>query len=349
MKITGHRVRVARVPYDEGRAGIHFVLQLQTDEGIDGVSYVSRVGATAVKAFAEVLGDYARQAVGLHPLDTEALYAKWPRRSGALSGFQERAASAIDVACWDIKGKVAGLPVYRLLGGYNNRVNCYASWRIEEQDSISLARHAEEHVKNGFRAMKFHTRGKGLEPTLAHMRTLREAVGDDIDIMVDNTQLWDVKEAIAIGRALVPLRPYWLEDAVPKEDYDGLRQVTEALTYRTCAGEGYRAIAPFRELVQHRGVDIVMVDLDLGLTGALKVAHLAEAYGRPIVPHLATEVLGHLIAAVPNGLTVEYIPWAEPLFQQVPRLASDGRLELLDRPGLGLDVDEAGLRQFAFE
>ena len=167
--------------------------------------------------------------------------------------------------------------------------------------------------------------------------------------MVDNTQMWDVKEAIAIGQALAPLRPYWLEDAVPKEDYEGLRQVTEALPYRTCAGEGYRGIAPFRELLQHRGVDIVMVDLDLGLTGALKVAHVAEAYGRPIVPHLATEVLAHLIAAVPNGLTVEYIPWAEPLFQEVPQLGPDGKLELLDKPGLGLQVDEAGLRQFAFE
>ncbi|HVA23986.1 MAG TPA: enolase C-terminal domain-like protein, partial [Chloroflexota bacterium] len=121
------------------------------------------------------------------------------------------------------------------------------------------------------------------------------------------------------------------------------------LPYRTCAGEGYRGIAPFRELLQHRGVDIVMVDLDLGLTGALKVAHVAEAYGRPIVPHLATEVLAHLIAAVPNGLTVEYIPWAEPLFQEVPQLGPDGKLELLDKPGLGLQVDEAGLRQFAFE
>ena len=136
---------------------------------------------------------------------------------------------------------------------------------------------------------------------------------------------------------------------MPKEDYDGLRQVSDALDYLTCAGEGYRSVAPFRELVEHRSVDIAMVDLDLGLTGALKVAHLAEAYGRPIVPHLATEVLGHLIAAVPNGLTVEYIPWAEPLFKEVPRLGADGKLELLDKPGLGLELDEAGLRQFAYE
>ncbi|HEU0167627.1 MAG TPA: mandelate racemase/muconate lactonizing enzyme family protein [Chloroflexota bacterium] len=351
MKITGHRIRVARVPYEENRAGIHFVLQLQTDEGIEGVSYVSRIGAVAVKPCVDVLDAFCTQVHGKDPINVEAINATFNRRTGALPGFQERAQSAIDVACWDIRGKAVGQPVYKLLGGHRDRIPTYASWNIEEQPAAQLAKHAEEHVKRGFKAMKWHTRGRKLKQTVEHMRVVREAVGPDVEVMVDNTQLWDVKEAISIGRALLPYNPYWLEDAVPKEDYDGLRQVSEALPeIQTCAGEGYRAVHNFRELLEHRSVDIAMIDLDLGLTGSLKVAHLAEAYGKPVVPHLATEIYAHLMAAVPNGLTVEYIPWVEPLFKGLPWLdPKDGQLALPSTPGLGLDIDEAGMKQYAYE
>ena len=89
-----------------------------------------------------------------------------------------------------------------------------------------------------------------------------------------------------------------------------------------------------------------MVDMDLGLSGCLKVAHMAEIYGLKVVPHLATEILSHLIAAVPNGLTVEYYPWAMPLFRGVPPV-EDGCLVLSDRPGLGLELDEEALKRYA--
>jgi L-alanine-DL-glutamate epimerase-like enolase superfamily enzyme len=147
-------------------------------------------------------------------------------------------------------------------------------------------------------------------------------------------------------RALEAYRPYWLEDATSNTDFDGLRQINQTLATATCAGETYYTTAAFRPLVENRCVDIVMVDQDLGLSGALKVAHLAELHGLKVVPHLATEILAHLIAAVPNGLTVEYYPWAMPLFQDVPRV-EDGDLVLSDRPGLGLELDDAALRHFA--
>ncbi len=212
----------------------------------------------------------------------------------------------------------------------------------------AVARNAEKHLKSGFKSMKWHTRSLPLDHLLAHMRTIRDVVGDDIDVMVDVTQLWKTKQAIQWTRALEPMHPYWIEDVVPKEDYEGLRQVSEAIDTPTCAGEGYRDISDFGRLMEHRSVDIAMVDLDVGLTGALKVAHLAEVYGKPIVPHLATEILAHLIAAVPNGLTVEYIPWAEPLFQGYPAL-KDGQLLMSDRPGLGMELDMAGLKHYALE
>jgi L-alanine-DL-glutamate epimerase-like enolase superfamily enzyme len=196
--------------------------------------------------------------------------------------------------------------------------------------------------------MKCHLGRETLSRAVEHMRTLREAVGPDVDIMVDVNQQWSVKQAIASTRALAPYQPYWLEDATSNVDFEGLRQVSEALEIPTCAGETYYTIAPFRPLVEGRCVDIVMVDQDLGLSGALKVAHLAEIYGLSVVPHLATEILAHLIAGVSNGLTVEFYPWAMPLFREVPPV-QNGELVLFERPGLGLELDESALRHYAYE
>jgi L-alanine-DL-glutamate epimerase-like enolase superfamily enzyme len=282
-------------------------------------------------------------------LAPEAITDRFLMRGRPLPWFEARAASAVDVALWDIRGKAAGQPVWKLMGGSRNRVPCYASWRIEpDPDLDKVARSAERHVANGFTAMKCHLGRSSLAQAVDHMRVLREAVGDDVDIMVDVNQQWTVKQAIASTRALAPYRPYWLEDATSNVDFDGLRQVSEALEVPTCAGETYYTIASFRPLVENRCVDIVMVDQDIGLSGALKVAHLAEIYGLKVVPHLATEILAHLIAAVPNGLTVEYYPWAVPLFHEVPPVEK-GELVLSDRPGLGLELDEGALRRYAYE
>jgi L-alanine-DL-glutamate epimerase-like enolase superfamily enzyme len=348
VKITGCQTAVVRVGHDESINGVHIVLRLQTDAGLEGISYITRLHEAAPAALS-VLRLYVDRIVGMDALASEAIADRFLMRGRPLPWFEARAASAVDVALWDIRGKAAGLPVYKLMGGYRERVPCYASWRIEpEGDLDKVARSAERHVANGFTAMKCHLGRVSVSQAVEHMRVLREAVGDDVDIMVDVNQQWTVKQAIASTRALAPYRPYWLEDATSNVDFEGLRQVSEALDVPTCAGETYYTTAPFRPLVENRCVDIVMVDQDLGLSGALKVAHLAEIYGLKVVPHLATEILAHLIAAVPNGLTVEYYPWAMPLFKEVPAVER-GDLVLSDRPGLGLELDEAALRRYAYE
>jgi L-alanine-DL-glutamate epimerase-like enolase superfamily enzyme len=348
MKITGHQTHVVRVGYDESINGVHIVLRLRTDAGLEGISYVTRLHEGA-GAMLSVINHYVDRIVGMDALDIEAVAAKLVNRGGLLPWFDARAASAIDVALWDIKGKAAGQPVWRLMGGYRQRVPVYASWRIEPSaDLDSVAKSAERHVAAGFRAMKCHLGRVPLADGVTHMRVLREAVGPDVDIMVDVNQQWSVKQAIAGYRALAPYGVYWLEDAASNADFVGLRQVSEAIDIPTCAGETYTRVESFRSLVEARSVDIVMVDQDLGLTGCLKVAHMADVYGLPVVPHLATEILAHLIAAVPNGLTVEYYPWAIPLFREVPPV-EDGMLVLSDRPGLGLELDEQALTHYAHQ
>jgi L-talarate/galactarate dehydratase len=348
LKITGCETAVVRVGHDESINGVHIVLRLQTDAGIEGISYITRLHEAAPAAL-RVLHIYVERIKGMDPLAPEAIADRLMLRGRPLPWFEARAASAIDVALWDIRGKAAEQPVYKLMGGYRNRVACYASWRIEpDADLDRVARSAERHVHNGFRAMKCHLGRATLEDAVHHMRALRDAVGTTVDIMVDVNQQWSVKQAIAYTRALMPYQPYWLEDATSNVDFTGLRQISEALEIPTCAGETYYSVSAFRPLIEGRCVDIVMVDQDLGLSGALKVAHMAEIYGLKVVPHLATEILAHVIAAVPNGLTVEYYPWAVPLFQRVPPV-DNGELVLSDRPGLGLELDDSALRHYAVQ
>ena len=166
--------------------------------------------------------------------------------------------------------------------------------------------------------------------------------------MIDINQGWSVDQAITIGRGLAKYDIFWLEDPTHFQDYAGLGRIADALDTPISAGEYHYGIAPFRHLLEARSVDIVMVDLMRagGISGWMKVAHMAEAFNLPVVTHLAPEVLMHALAAVPNGLTAEYMPWSLPLFAEKPRIEA-GELVLPQAPGLGLEFDEAALARFA--
>ena len=138
---------------------------------------------------------------------------------------------------------------------------------------------------------------------------------------------------------------YWLEDPTRFQDYAGLARIADALDTPIAAGEYAYGIEPFRHMLEARSIDIVTVDLLRagGITQWMKVAHMAEAYNLPVVTHLAPEILGHALAAAPNGLYVEHMPWAFPLFEEVPAVNASGHLVMPDAPGLGLAFDEARL------
>ena len=350
MKIASVSTRAVRIPRDpspavRGGDTMDFVvLTIRTDDGIEGIGYAgfqSPVLTPALKTTVDVLGE---TIVGDDPANTDAVFERLSRLGGGSpAGLLTRAISAIDVALWDIKGKSLDQPVYKLLGGLRDRVPTYQSgylWRpstLEELDAD-----ARRIVSEGFRAMKFRL---GAEATdageIARLETMRNAVGPDVDLMIDINQGWDVNRAIRIGGAMSEYGIFWLEDPTTFDDFAGLARIADALDTPIAAGEYVYGIRPFRELIERRSIDIVMVDLLRvgGITQWMKVAHMAEAFNLPVVSHLAPEVLVHALAAVPNGLTLEYMPWAFPLFKQVPQ-AVDGEVELPSAPGLGLEFDE---------
>jgi L-alanine-DL-glutamate epimerase-like enolase superfamily enzyme len=206
-------------------------------------------------------------------------------------------------------------------------------------------------VEKGFRQMKTQLALPGdtsPQREVDRIRRMREAIGPDIDLMCDINQRWRVEQAIDIGARIEDVRLFWLEDVTTADDYQGLARVTDALVTPVCGGEYLYGPAPFRQMMEARSVDIVMIDLMRagGITQWLKIAGMAEAYNLPVVSHLVPEIHVHLVAAVPNGLTVEYMPWTFGIFEEVP-VPERGELVVPKKPGLGLKFDEAALKRYA--
>src|SRR6266487_2516338 len=144
-----------------------------------------------------------------------------------------------------------------------------------------------------------------------------------------------------------PYHLYWLEDPVAHDDYAGLARVADALTTPITAGEYHYGIVPFRHLIEARSIDFVMIDLVRvgGISQWMKVAGMAEAFNLPVVSHVMPEMLVHMVAACPNGLTVEYMPWMLALYEETP-VIENGQLVLPTKPGLGLKFDEKAIAAF---
>jgi L-talarate/galactarate dehydratase len=359
MKITHVTTRVLSTPADNPLVvGLpaptdtrEFVtLELGTDQGLVGIG-VTFFGGALTPALKTAVDGLARLTLGEDPTRVEAIVAKLRRAAGASGpgGIFTLALSAIDIACWDLRGKAVGQSVHAILGGLRDRVATYASGALMRQHPADYLAKAGPRLRDmGFRQMKMQC---GSEPTAAasieRVRVMREAIGPDIDLMCDINQLWSVNHAIEVGRRLEPYHLFWLEDPVAHDDYAGLARVADALTTPIAAGEYHYGIVPFRHLLEARAIDIVMIDVLRagGITQWMKVAGMAEAFNVPVVSHLLPEIHVHLIAAIPNGLTVEYMPWSLRLFEATPTLDA-GHLVVPTRPGLGLAFDQAALKRY---
>jgi L-talarate/galactarate dehydratase len=359
MKITHATTRVLRTPADNPLVvGLpaptdtrEFVtLELGTDEGLVGIG-LTFFGGALTPALKAAVDGLAAQVVGDDPTQVEAVAAKCRRAAGSAGpgGIFSLALAAVDIACWDLKGKALGRSVSALLGGLRHRVPTYASGALLRAHPIDYLAKAGPRLRDmGFRQMKMQC---GSEPTLGasieRVRVMREAIGPDLDLMCDINQLWTVNHAIEVGRRIEPYQLFWLEDPTAHDDYPGLARIADALGTPIAAGEYHYGIVPFRHLLEHRSIDIVMIDLLRvgGITQWMKVAGMAEAFNLPVVSHLVPELHVHLVAAVPNGLTVEYMPWTLRLYEETPRL-EQGQLVVPDKPGLGLAFDAAALKRY---
>jgi len=362
MKITGYQATtlnvpeadpLANMPEEEGRTRPIIILRLRTDSGIEGIG-VTLWGGKMSGSLRVAVEELSQLTVGEDPLRIERVIAKLVSGTGDAcgpGGIFTLALAAIDTALWDIKGKALNQPLWKLLGGHRTCVPTYASGSLRRGLTHDHAKKAARTlVEKGFKQMKTQMALPGNPPPaeeIRRVRVVREAIGPDITLMCDINQRWRPEQAIDIGSRVEDIGLFWLEDVTRADDYAGLARVTAALKTPIAGGEYVWGITPFRHMIEARSVDIPMIDLARvgGVTPFMKVAGMAEAFNLPVVSHVMPEVLVHLIAACPNGLTVEYMPWTLALYEETPAVEK-GEMVLPDKPGLGLKFDEKAIAAF---
>jgi L-alanine-DL-glutamate epimerase-like enolase superfamily enzyme len=364
MKISTFRTQILEVPEDDPLAPALenpqatrpiVILTLGTDDGVEGIG-VSFYGGALTRTLKSAIDQLCELCVGEDPLRLEAIIGKLRDAAGGAGpgGMFTLALAAIDIALWDIRGKALGLPVWKLLGGARQRIATYASGALRRGLSLDEVVDGAARLKGlGFREMKTQLALPGdTSPAkeVERMRRVREAIGPDVALMCDINQRWRPEQAIDIGRRVedAGVGLFWLEDVTAHDDYAGIARVNAALSTPICGGELVYGIVPFRHMIEARSVDFVMIDLVRagGVTPWLKIAGMAEAFNLPVVSHVIPEFHAHLIAGIPNGLTVEYMPWMLKLFEETPTL-DKGELVLSEEPGFGLAFARQSVERFA--
>ena len=295
MKITTTRVRLVRLPAEEpladgpvimGPTRDFVTLVFGTDAGIEGIGY-SFFGGNLAGSLASIVDTLAKLAIGQDPLNIEALIGKLRGSTIAgPAGLVTLAISAIDIALWDIKGKAFNVPVVTLIGGARTKSPVYASGALSREASLDqLVRAADKLRTDGWKQMKTQLAlpaPTNMPKEVERIRELRRVLGDEIDLMCDINQRWDVRQATSIGARIEEYGLYWLEDVVACDDYPGHAAVTRALATPTAAGEYVWGLVPFRHMFEARSVDIAMLDVMRtgGISGWIKIAAMAEEIGR---------------------------------------------------------------------
>jgi L-talarate/galactarate dehydratase len=352
MKIKTIQSQIVRLPVDEpladgppsGRAHNMFVtVRIETEDGVQGIG-ATFFGGVLSATLKGAIDQLSEMIIGEDPLRIEALTQKLRTlaASAGPGGILTLAISGIDMALWDLKGKYFGQSLGAMLGGLRERVPTYASGALVRNYSTDvILKSAQRLVERGFTQMKTQMAlpGDVTEAQEAERaRLTREAIGPDIDLMCDINQRWSVNQAIDVGRRVEDVHFFWLEDVTVHDDYTGLARVADALATPLASGECLYGITPFRHTIEAGAADIIMIDLIRvgGIANWMKVAAMAEAFNLPVVSHLFPEIHVHLVSAIPNGLTVEYMPWSFRLWQEVP-VPVKGELTVPAKPGLGLE------------
>jgi len=353
------------------------LVELETDDGVVGIGEAGIGGGVTAEVIGKVLAPLLR---GEDPLLIEHLWQKMFARTRQYGrrGLVMQAISGIDIALWDIAGKVAKLPVYRLLGASRDRVEAYASGGFyqEGKSASDLAGEAEGYRARGFKGMKMKV---GRNPsTGTHLRQLigqaefcevdpsedlervaavRQALGPQSKLMVDVNCAWSPDFAIEMGRAMEAQKLYWIEEPVATDDIDGSARIADALATPIAGYETEMGLYGFRQLIDRGAVDIVQPDIAWsgGFSEGRRIAAYAQAHHRMVAPHaFAGAVLLvaslHFAAAVPNALLLEWDqnPNAlrDELLKEPLRLESDGTVKPPERPGLGIELDRAAVERY---
>ena len=328
------------------------LVDLETNSGIVGRSYVAPYRATAVPSIVAELRDLAAmfQGKAVTPHDTFEASLRSLNVVG-LAGVSTIATSALDMALWDALAKEAGLPLVQLLGGSIGPVRAYNSnglWRHEVSTLSSEARALQQ--EGGFSAMKLRLGNTHLKDDLAALNAVREGVGTDIDLMVDFNQALGLGDAIRRCHELDEEGIYWFEEPIAYDNVRGYAQLAQQVRTPLQMGENYYGSRDLFTFLSAGAVHYAMADLMRigGVTGWLRAAGLAGAAGVQFSNHLYPEISAHLMRVTPSAHWLEWVDWANPILAE-PLEPRNGEVVAPIRPGSGIDWDEDGVRKYAVE
>ena len=330
------------------------IVRVRTDEGLEGIG-----SGDTMAGFA----GHEHLFVGEDPLRVERHY-----RILQNIQFHYGRPWPLDLALWDLTGKITGQPVWRLLGGRSTSVPAYAS-SATLRDPGAQAEAAERYVERGFRGLKLRFHRGDWRDDIAALEAVRARIGDKLELMVDcnqgwrmshdDAQPWSLKDAVAVARELERVGIYWMEEPLFRGDRKGMRALRESVDVRIAGGEMTREIYEFRDLIEERCLDVLQPDVALtgGITGLRRVAAMAEEANIVFTPHTWSNGLGYLANAhFTIGMTeapfLEF-PFDPPewslerrdfMLTEVADIDRDGMIVLSDKPGFGVELDEERLK-----
>ena len=337
-------------------------VKFETDDGVTGVGEVRMLNHT------DALIGYLAEAgpnhvLGSDPFNTEDLVRRMYYNDFARAGqIAMSAISVIEIACWDIVGKALGVPVYKLLGGaVRPRIKAYANgWYTVERTPDQFAEAAKRAVERGYHALKVDPFGSGFyelsreekHRSIALIAAVRDAVGPDVELLVEMHGRFNPATAIEIARLLEAYEPSWVEEPVPPDNLRALKKASEKINLPVATGERLHTRGEYRELFELQACDIIQPDITHcgGLLETKKIAAWADTYYMLIAPHnvggpVATAAALHLAACTTNFKIQEHFndfaeAWVKQAAPGLPDVV-DGHFALPDKPGLGVELDES--------
>ena len=354
-----HWVSLFKVP-----SANELLVRMKTDDGVEGFGLATSY--TDITPLVNVVkGGLSDEILGMDALSPERLYEKlfgltFSRKAAENSWGREaliRISSAVDIACWDIMGKMANLPLYRLFGGYRNKVPCYVTcaYYRDGKDNAELRDEIQMLVEQGHKGFKGKVGGLSLNEDIARMEIVREIIGPDKDLMIDVNRAWDLKTAIEGARLLEPLQPVWLEEPVRwTDDRRELKLLSQQTNIPLSGGESEVTSYGCRAMIEEHAIQILQFDCTMfgGFTEGRKLAALCELNHVDVAPHHDCFIHAPLVAGTPAGRIVESFtdperdPLQAELYENPPQI-DNGWLTLNEAPGLGLTLSESAVKKFA--
>lgn len=340
------------------------LIEISTDEGITGLGFLTGLGVASgseIIVINEIITKGLKpMVIGKDPFSIEQLWqtmyhgtTRYGRKGAAV-----RAISGVDIALWDLIGKKTSTPVYKLLGGYADKTKVYASggFYTERNDINELINEMQGYLDKGFKAVKMKV-GRDVRKDALRVEAVRKAIGDDIDLLVDANEAWDVSNALRFIKAVESYNVFWLEEPLAPDDIDGYVQLTRQSVIPIAAGENEYTKYGFKDLIARNAVHLVQPDVTRvgGISEWMKVAALARAWNMPCVTHAVQEIHISLVTAISNAPIMEYFThehylqtFLSDLFVEpacVHRIIN-GFVQAQENPGLGLQVDPGLVKRF---